>query len=132
MNKPEAVAAAAATQAPDQSLRKVAVILRNLAKEVRDGLINAIKEKDGESAGKVAELMIIWEDITFVADRSLQQALRGRGDVVERVVELVRDAGDEPGARQMDDRVDAQRDDHAHLGAFVPSERPQPPRQLFA
>jgi flagellar motor switch protein FliG len=77
MNKPEAVAAAAATQAPDQSLRKVAVILRNLAKEVRDGLINAIKEKDGEAAGKVAELMIIWEDIVFVTDRSLQQALRG-------------------------------------------------------
>ena len=65
------------TQAPDQSLRKVAVILRNLAKEVRDGLINAIKEKDGEAAGKVAELMIIWEDIVFVTDRSLQQALRG-------------------------------------------------------
>jgi flagellar motor switch protein FliG len=75
MARPEAVAAAA--QAPDQSLRKVAVILRNLGKEVRDGLINAIKEKDGEAADKVAELMIIWEDIVFVTDRSLQQALRG-------------------------------------------------------
>jgi flagellar motor switch protein FliG len=77
MSKPEAVAAAAATEAPDQSLRKVAVILRNLAKEVRDSLINAIKEKDTEAADKVAELMIIWEDIVFVTDRSLQQALRG-------------------------------------------------------
>jgi flagellar motor switch protein FliG len=75
MARPEAVAAA--PQAPDLALRKVAVILRNLGKEVRDGLINAIKEKDGEAADKVAELMIIWEDIVFVTDRSLQQALRG-------------------------------------------------------
>jgi flagellar motor switch protein FliG len=75
MARPEAVAAA--QQAPDQALRKVAVILRNLGKEVRDGLIGAIKEKDSEAADKVAELMIIWEDIVFVTDRSLQQALRG-------------------------------------------------------
>ncbi len=75
MARPEAVAAA---QPPaDQSLRKVAVILRNLGKEVRDGLIGAIKEKDAEAADKVAELMIIWEDIVFITDRSLQQALRG-------------------------------------------------------
>jgi flagellar motor switch protein FliG len=40
-------------------------------------LINAIKEKDSDAADKVAELMIIWEDIVFVTDRSLQQALRG-------------------------------------------------------
>ena len=75
MAKPEA--AAAAQPAADQSLRKVAVILRNLTKEVRDGLVGAIKEKDAAAADKVSELMIIWEDITFIADRSLQQALRG-------------------------------------------------------
>jgi len=72
-------AAAAGTAAPaaDQSLRKVAVILRNLGKEVRDGLLGAIREKDSSAADKVAELMIIWEDILFVTDKSLQQALRG-------------------------------------------------------
>jgi len=72
-------AAAAGTAQPeaDQSLRKVAVILRNLGKELRDGLLGAIREKDGSAADKVAELMIIWEDILFVTDRSLQQALRG-------------------------------------------------------
>ena len=68
---------AAAQPAADQSLRKVAVILRNLAKEIRDGMLTAIKEKDAGAAEKVAELMIIWEDITLVADKSLQQALRG-------------------------------------------------------
>lgn len=61
----------------EQSLRKVAVILRNLGKEVRDGLITAIKEKDNSAAEMVANLMIVWEDVTQVADRSVQEALRG-------------------------------------------------------
>jgi len=62
---------------PDQSLRKVAVILRNLGKELRDGLLSAIRGKDEKAAEKVAQLMIIWADIPQVTDRSLQEALRG-------------------------------------------------------
>jgi len=63
--------------AGEQPLRKVAVILRNLGKELRDGLLGAIQEKDTEAGKKVATLMILWEDIPQVADRSLQEALRG-------------------------------------------------------
>jgi flagellar motor switch protein FliG len=62
---------------PDQSLRKVAMILRNLGKDIREGLLNAIREKDSEAADKVASLMVIWDDIPSVADRSMQEALRG-------------------------------------------------------
>lgn len=62
---------------PEQSLRKVAVIVRNLEKEVRDGVLQAIQQKDPEVAGKVTNLMIVWEDVALVGDRSLQQALRG-------------------------------------------------------
>ena len=62
---------------PEQSLRKVAVILRNLGKELRDGLLGAIRDKDGEAGKMVANLMIVWDDIPQVADRSLQEALRG-------------------------------------------------------
>ena len=62
---------------PEQSLRKVAVILRNLGKEVRDGLMSAIEQSEGGVAEMVRNLMIIWEDIPKVVDRSLQQALRG-------------------------------------------------------
>jgi flagellar motor switch protein FliG len=69
--------AAAAPPAAEQALRKVAIILRNLAKELRDGMLASIKEKDASTAEKVAELMILWEDILLVADRSMQQALRG-------------------------------------------------------
>lgn len=62
---------------PEQSLRKVAVIVRNLDKEIRDGVLEAIQQKDKEAGEKVTNLMILWEDIPQVGDRSLQQALRG-------------------------------------------------------
>ena len=61
---------------PEQSLRKVAIILRNLGKDLRDGLLSAITEKDSDAGEKVASLMIIWEDIPQVGDRSLQEGLR--------------------------------------------------------
>jgi flagellar motor switch protein FliG len=62
---------------PEQALRKVAVIVRNLDKEVRDGVLEAIGQKDAEAGEKIANLMILWEDLPLVAGRSLQQALRG-------------------------------------------------------
>ncbi|MHC4353052.1 MAG: FliG C-terminal domain-containing protein [Planctomycetota bacterium] len=62
---------------PEQSLRKVAVILRNLGREIRDGLLGAIEGKDSDVAENVRNLMIIWEDIPQVVDRSVQDALRG-------------------------------------------------------
>ena len=62
---------------PDQSLRKVAMILRNLGKDIREGLLKGIEEKDSDAAEKVVSLMVVWEDIPTVADRSMQQALRG-------------------------------------------------------
>jgi flagellar motor switch protein FliG len=54
----------------------VAIILRNLSKELRDGLLNAIKDKNAEAAEKVTNLMIIWDDIPVITDRSLQEILR--------------------------------------------------------
>lgn len=62
---------------PEQSLRKVAVILRNLGKDVREGLLSAIEQKDSDVAEMVRELMIIWDDVLQVVDRSMQEALRG-------------------------------------------------------
>jgi len=62
---------------PEQSLRKVAIIVRNLDKEIRDGVLEAIRQKDKDAGEKISTLMIIWEDIPSVSDRSFQQALRG-------------------------------------------------------
>ena len=53
------------------------MILRNLSQELRDGLLDAIKEKDEKAGETVANLMIVWTDILQVTDRSLQQAFRG-------------------------------------------------------
>jgi len=61
---------------PEQSLRKVAVILRNLGKEIRDGLVGAIQGKNRRVSKIVTDLMIVWADIPQVADESLQKALR--------------------------------------------------------
>lgn len=60
----------------DQSMRKVAVMLRNLSKEIRDGLMSSITKKDSQAAEAITRLMVIWDDLPEIADRSLQQALR--------------------------------------------------------
>jgi flagellar motor switch protein FliG len=62
---------------PGESLRRVALILRNLCRELRDGLLSAIQKEDGNAGEMVAKLMMVWEDIPQVADRSLEEALTG-------------------------------------------------------
>ncbi len=74
---------------PEQSLRKVAVILRNLGREIRDGLLGAIQRKDSRVGDMVADLMIVWEDIPYVADSSLQEALQ-RIDIRKLALALVK------------------------------------------
>jgi flagellar motor switch protein FliG len=56
--------------------RKLAILLRGLAKELRDGLLNSIKRSDEEAAKMVAAMMVTWEDIPAIQDRSLQEGLR--------------------------------------------------------
>lgn len=60
-----------------KSLRKVAVMLRNLSKELRDGLFSGINNTDSKAGQMVADLMITWEDVPQLTNRSLQKALRG-------------------------------------------------------
>lgn len=64
------------TAGPNKALRKVAVMLRNLEKEIRDGLLKSITQKDSDAGEKIMELMVIWEDIPKIEERSLQKALR--------------------------------------------------------
>jgi len=61
---------------PEQTLRKLAVVLSGLEKELRDQLLDELKKHDEETATMVRRLMITWEDVLSVADRSLQEALR--------------------------------------------------------
>ena len=59
-----------------QNLRKLALMLSGLEKDLRDELLSEISKHDEEIGKKVRNLMITWEDIPSIADRSLQEALR--------------------------------------------------------
>jgi len=61
----------------EKSLRKVALIVRDLDKEIRDGLLSAIRDKDSRAGEMIAELMVIWADIPQVTNKSLHEALKG-------------------------------------------------------
>lgn len=61
---------------PEQTLRKLAIVLSGLEKEMRNQMVEEIAKQDEETATMVRRLMITWEDIPSVADRSLQEALR--------------------------------------------------------
>lgn len=60
----------------EEQLRKVAVLLRELGSELRGALVEAISEADEETSLQVQQLMVMWEDVKAVADRSLQDGLR--------------------------------------------------------
>jgi flagellar motor switch protein FliG len=62
---------------PEQSLRKVAIVLRNLDTEIQNSVLTAVGEKDSQTADSMRALMVVWEDIPLVEDRSMQQGLRG-------------------------------------------------------
>ena len=58
------------------SLRRVALVLSGLEKDKRDGLLGVIQSRDGDIATLVRSLMVTWEDIIKIEDKSLQQILR--------------------------------------------------------
>jgi flagellar motor switch protein FliG len=67
---------------PDQeqgpsSFRKVAVVLRTQDREVRDGIQGTIRKKDKDAAEAIGGLMVLWEDLLLITDRSMQEAMRG-------------------------------------------------------
>jgi len=61
---------------PEQTLRKLAVVLSGMEKEIRDPMLAEIAKNDEGTASMIRRLMITWEDIPSVADRSLQESLR--------------------------------------------------------
>lgn len=61
---------------PEGRLRRVAVLLRSIKTELRDSLIKAIGEQNADTAASVQNLMVVWEDVPLVSDRSLQEVLR--------------------------------------------------------
>jgi len=73
----------------EPAIRKMAIILRNMGKEIRDSLLGFIRGKDKHAGEMVTDLMIFWEDVLLISDRSLQKALR-RIDIKKLALALVR------------------------------------------
>ena len=61
---------------PKETLRNVALILSDTEKDLRAEVLDEINSHDEETAAMVRTLMITWEDIPTIADRSLQEGLR--------------------------------------------------------
>ncbi len=61
---------------PEQTLRKLAIVLSGLEKDLRDQLLDELSKHDEETSTMVRRLMITWEDIPSIAERSMQEALR--------------------------------------------------------
>jgi len=57
-------------------LRQLAMLLRGLKKDDRDGLLKVLSEKDPEAGASIQNLMVVWEDLPSVADRACQEILR--------------------------------------------------------
>lgn len=58
------------------TLRKVALVLSGLDKEKRDMLLDELGNNDEDIGKTVKALMVTWEDITKIENRSLQEFLR--------------------------------------------------------
>ena len=61
---------------PKEILRKVAIVLSGLSKDKRDVFLESIQGNDENIAKTVKALMVTWEDIIKVENRSLQESLR--------------------------------------------------------
>jgi len=61
---------------PTETLRKLAIMLSDLERDLRDRLLGEISKHDEKTGTMVRNLMVTWEDIMSIADRSLQEALR--------------------------------------------------------
>lgn len=71
-----ATASPAQRRKADLRLRQVALLLRGLATELRDSLVKAIGEQSHDTSTAVQNMMVLWDDLPVIGDRSLQEVLR--------------------------------------------------------
>ncbi|MHC4728758.1 MAG: FliG C-terminal domain-containing protein, partial [Planctomycetota bacterium] len=102
------------SERPEQTLRKLAVVLSGLETDLRDQMLDEISKHDEETSKTVRNLMITWDDIPSIADRSMQEALRsvdaGRLAVAlyganEAIVEKIRSNISERAVASLDEEV---------------------------
>ncbi len=59
-----------------KQLRKTAVLLRTMEADIRGELLAKLTEQDKETATQVQSYMVMWEDVSTIADRAMQDALQ--------------------------------------------------------
>lgn len=60
----------------NETLRRVALVLNGMPKDKRKVYLKQIEKRDSEMAKAVRMLMVTWDDIIKIEDRSLQEILR--------------------------------------------------------
>lgn len=107
------------SERPEQTLRKLAVVLSGLEKDIRDQMLDEISKHDEETSTMVRRLMITWEDIPTISDRSMQEALRtvesSRLAVAlygadEAIIEKIRSNISERAAASLDEEISLMQD----------------------
>ncbi|MBC8472428.1 MAG: hypothetical protein H8D56_23445 [Planctomycetes bacterium] len=107
------------TESPEQTLRKLAVVLSGLETGLRDQMLDEISKYDEETSKTVRNLMITWDDIPSIADRSMQEALRsveaGKLAVAlyganDAVIEKIRSNISERAAASLDEEISLMQD----------------------
>lgn len=73
---PAAPVSAKAKAKVQARLRQVALLLRNLAVDMRDTLVKSLGEYNPKQAESVRDLMVLWSDIPSISDRNIQEVLR--------------------------------------------------------
>jgi flagellar motor switch protein FliG len=98
----------------EQTLRRLAIMLGGLEKNLRDQLLAEIRKHDEETCTTIRKLMITWEDIPSIADRSLQESLRGieSGKLAvalygaeERIIQKIKSNISERAAAMLDEEI---------------------------
>ena len=60
---------------PETVLREIAIVLSDVERGLRSQILDEIQSHDEQTATMIRHLMITWEDVLSIADRSLQEAL---------------------------------------------------------
>ncbi len=104
LRQAEGAGGAPASCKPEDSLRKVALILRNLEAEQREQVLTSVREKDSDTSDAITDMMVLWEDMSAVHDRSMQEGLRG---LDEQALALALHKADEVVAHKIKSNISA-------------------------
>jgi len=97
-----------------RQLRNVALSIRGLAPEPRARLLEALAQQDEATAKQVQDMMVTWDDMPLVSDRTMQEVLRtvdaktlalSLNGSDESVVAKVRDNVSERAAEMLDEEI---------------------------